>query len=177
MGAGTKGFALAAWLAIGWLPVAAQESDAPIRQVEEVRLPGLLIGRSFSTWRMSEAPLVVRNTSDDTLHVRVDVVVPPRHELRPGARALPDRAWVTLEARDLVVAPHRERRTDVRLTLPYDPDLAGFTYQVDLACTERRAGAWTTLVRHRLLFSVEMDHRDDTEIDLSFDNAPADRSR
>jgi hypothetical protein len=167
MGVGAKGIAFATLLATWLFPVVAQEADAPPRGTDEVRLPGLAIGRSYSTWRLAEAPFAVRNTSPDTLRVRVEIVVPARHETRPGALPVPDRAWIALERREFTVMPQSEHRTDVRLTLPYDPDLAGHTYQVDVACAERRPGGWVMRQRYRLLFSVEMDYRDDTEIDLA----------
>jgi hypothetical protein len=168
MGVGAKGLGIVTVFAIGLVPVAAQVDDAPpVRRVDEVRLPGLAIGRSYSTWQLAESPLVVHNPSDDTLRIRVEIVLPARHELRPGARPVPDRAWVTLESRQLIVPPHGEHRTDVQLTLPYEPDLAGHTYQVDLTCVERRAGTWFVRERRRLLFAVEMDYRDDTEVDLA----------
>ena len=135
---------------------------------EEVRLPSLAIGKTYSTWRMGAPPLVLRNPSDDTLRVHVEIIVPARHELTPGALPVPDRNWVQLENDGFVLPPHATARTDVRLTLPYDPDLAGHLYQVDLwsdaSRTPRRNG---TGQRHRLLFTVERDYRDDTEIDLS----------
>jgi hypothetical protein len=155
------GFALAV---LPLAPCAGGPSDAA-----EVRLPSLAIGKSYSTWRMSEPPLVLRNPTDDTIRVHVEILVPARHELRAGALPVPDRTWVELEAADLVLAPRAVARTDVRLSLPYEPEIAGHLYQVDL---------WTSVVelhsrrrperqRHRLLFTVEKDYRDDTEIDLS----------
>ena len=171
MGPGTKGLTIATVLATWLFPVAAQETSTSQRALDEVRLPGVAIGRSYSTWRLAESPLVIRNAGDDTLHVRVDIVVPARHELRPGARAIPDRTWVAVDAREFTVLPHTVHRADVRLTLPYDPDLAGHTYQIDVACAERRGGTWAAHQRYRVLFAVEMDYRDDTEIDLAMHDA------
>ncbi len=62
------------------------------------------------------------------------------------------------------------QRTDVEVSLPYDPDLAGKTFQVDFrsqmidAAGGRRGKAQV----HRLLFTVEMDYRDDTEAQFTF---------
>lgn len=146
------------------LPATAEETSSGL-----VRLPSVAIGKSYSTWRQSDAPLVVRNPTPDTLVVRVELQIPPRHLLRQGARPVPDRAWIELERHEFVLAPGRAARTDVRLSLPYDPDLAGHLYQVDLWTTTlpRREIAPSAPQRHHLLFSVEMDYRDDTEIDLS----------
>lgn len=136
----------------------------------EVRLPNLAIGKTYSTWRMGQPPLVLHNGGRDTLTVHVEILIPARHELCPGALPVPDRSWVQLEGNDIVLLPHGTARTDVRLTLPYDPELAGHLYQVDLwssgvgdTSRERSRGQ-----RHRLLFTVEKDYRDDTEIDLAF---------
>ena len=154
---------LAAWL----FPVAAQESGRG-EQYAEVRLPSVAIGKTYSTWRMAQAPLVVRNTSDDTVIVHLGVLVPARHDVHLGARPVPDRDWIHVETNDFVLPPHSEERTDVRLSLPYDPDLAGHTYQVDLVRYERHPnGGWAKGERSRLLFAVEMDYRDDTELDFT----------
>jgi len=153
-------------LAIGLFPAAAQERGG--QEFAEVRLPSLLIGRSYSTWRIAPAPLAVHNPTSDTLYVHLRLVLPTRPELHPGARVLPDRNWAGIETRDLCLAPGEAMRTDVRLSLPYEPDLAGHTYQIDLVRTERtRSGGWRASTRSRLLFRAEMDYRDDTEIDFA----------
>lgn len=136
--------------------------------IDEVRLPGLAIGKTYSTWHLAQAPVVVRNASDDTVQVRVGFTVPARHELRGKAEPLPDRQWVEVESELLVVAPGGTAQTDVLLSVPYDPELAGHTYQVDLwSRSVARDGSLGAVQRHRLLFRVEMDYRDDTEIDFA----------
>jgi hypothetical protein len=147
----------------------AAHAERALSDRAEVRLPGLAIGKSYSTWRLSEPPLVLRNPTHDTLLVHVEILVPARHELRAGALPVPDRSWVQLEGEDVLLAPGAAARTDVRLTLPYDPDIAGHLYQVDLwsSTVDRASRQRTVGARHRLLFKVEKDYRDDTEIDLS----------
>jgi len=163
----TRPCAAACMLATWLLPVSAQEGGHG-EQYAEVRLPSVAIGKTYSTWRLSQAPLIVRNTSDDTVIVHLGVVLPARHDVRQGARAVPDRRWIRVESNDFVLPPHSEERTDVRLSLPYDPDLAGHTYQVDLMHFERRGrGRWAKGERSRLLFRVEMDYRDDTELEFT----------
>lgn len=155
-------------LASGLLPAGADEHDGG-SALGEVRLPSLAIGKSYSTWRQEQPPVVVRNDTDDTLLVHLEIAPPVRYELRRGALPVPDRGWVRLENDTLVLPPRTHERADVRLTLPYDPDLAGHTYQVDLwAGTMRRDGTLATdAERHRLLFTVVLDYRDDTEIDVA----------
>lgn len=151
--------------AIG-IPVTAVESPSS-QERTAVRLPRVAIGETYSTWRLGEAPLQVQNPGDDTLILYVTTVIPARHELSPGALPVPDRTWVTVEQSQFVLPPQASARTDVRLTLPYDPDLAGHTYQIDLRSTMRARGVDFPGPRHRLLFSVAMDYRDDTELDLA----------
>jgi hypothetical protein len=138
-------------------------------EFSDVHLPSLAIGKTYSTWHMAEAPLVVRNTSDDTLRVHLDVAVPARHDVRSGALPVPDRHWVQFDNTDFVLPPHFSASTDVRLSLPYDPDLAGHTYQVDLWSRNVGRGGvqYDSGQRHPLLFTVAMDYRDDTEIDCA----------
>jgi hypothetical protein len=138
-------------------------------EFNDVHLPSLAIGKTYSTWRIAEAPLVVRNTSGDTLRVHLEVVIPARHELRPGALPVPDRHWVQFDSTDFVLPPHSSASTDVRLSLPYDPDLAGHTYEAVLwSGNVGHGGAQSGGgSRHPLLFTVAMDYRDDTEIDCA----------
>ena len=158
-------------LCAGTLAAGAQDrSGGGLRtEFSDVHLPSLAIGKTYSTWHMAEAPLVVRNTSDDTLRVHLDVAIPARHDVRPGALPVPDRHWVQFDNTDFVLPPHSSASTDVRLSLPYDPDLAGHTYQVDLwSGNVGRGGVqYDSGQRHPLLFTVAMDYRDDTEIDCA----------
>ena len=145
------------------------ESQAGLHtEFGEVRLQRLAIGKSYSVWRLAETALVFCNRGPQALDVRTEVVVPSHHDLRPGARPLPDVAWVSLERARFHLPGHSTVRADVRVTLPYDPELAGKTFQVDLwsgvvdAQGNRTSGQW-----HRLLFTVAMDYRDDTEAQFS----------
>jgi hypothetical protein len=148
------------------IPVTADEG-ATGHERTAVRLPRVAIGETYSTWRLGEAPLQVRNPGDDTLMLYVAVVIPARHELSDGALPVPDRSWIAVEQSTFILPPQSTARTDVRLTLPYDPELAGHTYQVDLRSTMRARGVTFPGPRHRLLFAVAMDYRDDTELDLA----------
>ena len=134
----------------------------------EVHLRRLAIGKSYSVWRLAESPLVFQNLGKVALEVRVEIVVPSHHDLRPGAKPLPDRRWVSLERTRFRLPPQGERRTDVRLTLPYEPDLAGKTFQVEFWSNSVDAHGRRSRARvHRLLFTVAMDYRDDTEAQFS----------
>ena len=135
----------------------------------EVHLQKLAIGKTYSVSHLAAASLVLWNTTDQMLRVHVEVVIPSHHELRAGALPLPDRRWVRLERSDLELNAHTKMRTDVHVTLPYDPDLAGKTYQVDLWSCDLDAGGEPrgSGQIHRLLFTVEMDYRDDTEARFS----------
>lgn len=150
-------------------PHADEESGGLRTEFGEVRLQNLAIGKTYSVSRMAAAPLVIRNTGEETLQVHLEVVVPSRHELRAGALPLPERRWVRLEKTDFLLPAGATVSTDVHLTLPYDPDLAGKTYQVDFwsGDVNARGGRRARGQSHLLLFTVEMDYRDDTEAQFS----------
>lgn len=170
MGPGMRGQACALALCVMTQLVPASADNGRVADgTDEVRLPSVAIGKTYSTWRLAQAPVVVRNAGDDTVRVHVEIIVPARHEVRAGALPVPDRSWIQVVKSTLVLPPHSAQRTDVRLTLPYDPDLAGHTYQVDLWSGELSANGTTSVVgqRHRILFTVEMDYRDDTEVDFA----------
>lgn len=134
----------------------------------EVHVERLAIGKTYSLTRLAATPLVLRNTSSKTLSVQLDVVTPAHHELRPGAEALADPSWVRLERRRVELAPRTTFRTDVRVSVPYDPDLAGKTFQVDLVSRVVEKGKLESPGQHhRLVFTVAMDYNDDTEATFS----------
>ena len=149
-------------LTLGSGPTISSESDSALQtEFGEVRLQNLAIGKTYSVTRIAAEQFVVSNTSDDSLFVHMEAVVPRQHELRQKALPVPDKSWVRLESADLVLAAHSTVRTDVYLTLPYDPDLAGKFFQVDILSRDVKRGQDTQ--RHRLLFTVQMDPEDDTE--------------
>ncbi len=155
--------------AFAWPGAQAGDDKGGLRtEFGEVRLHKLAIGKTYSVWRLAETALVMRNTGDEALDVRLQVVVPSHHELRPGARPLPERGWIALERTDFHLRARDTAYADVRLTIPYDPDLAGKTFQVDFwSSAVSAAGTRTAGPVHRLLFTVAMDYRDDTEAQFS----------
>ena len=157
------GFLLGALaLTFGSGPTISGESDSALHtEFGEVRLQNLAIGKTYSVTRIASEQFVVSNTSDDSLFVHMEAVVPRQHQLRQQALPVPDTSWIRLESSDLVLAAHSTVRTDVYLTRPYDPDLAGKLFQVDIVSRNVKRGRDTQ--RHRLLFRVEMDPEDDTE--------------
>ena len=143
-------------------PTASGEKATALHtEFGEVRLQNLAIGKTYSVARMTSEPFVISNTGDDSLFVHVEAVVPAQHHLHSDALPVPDRNWVRLETADLVLAAHTTVWTDVYLSLPYDPDLAGKMFQVDILSRDLHRSKHTQ--RHRLLFTVEMDPLDDTE--------------
>jgi hypothetical protein len=140
----------------------SEESTSTLHtEFGEVRLQSLAIGKTYSVARIASEQFVVTNTGEDSLFVHVEAVVPAQHQLREHALPVPDRRWVRLETEDLVLPAHSTLTTDVYLSLPYDPDLAGKLFQVDLL--SRDVNRIQDTQRHRLLFTVEMDPEDDTE--------------
>lgn len=147
----------------------ADDGASPLRtEFGEVHLQKLAIGKTHSVRRLAETALVIRNTGGTPLDVQIEIVVPSHHELRPGAEPLPERQWVRLEPSSFHLPARSSATADVRVTLPYEPDLAGKTYQVDLwSGTVDSKGRRARVQVDRLLFTVAMDYRDDTEAQFS----------
>ena len=141
--------------------VSGEKAAALHTEFGDVRLQNLAIGKTYSVTHMASEQLMISNTSGDSLFVHVETAVPAKHHLQVNALPVPDRNWVRLETTDLVLAAHSTVWTDVYLSLPYDPDLAGKMFQVDILSRDVKHGKETQ--RHRLLFTVEMDPLDDTE--------------
>ena len=170
-------FACVMVLAVGPGGLARDVGGGLSTEFGEVRLQHLAIGKTYSVVRLAAAPLITRNTSNDTLNVFLEVEIPARHELRDGALPLPSRGWVRVEESRFRLPAGVTRRTDVHVTLPYDPDLAGKTFQVNFRPHMVDAAGNTLGIErvHRLLFTAEMDYRDDTEAQFTLLRSRTDR--
>ena len=63
-------------------------------QLGEVVIENLQIGQTYNLKQLANVRLIVTNTSDYSVDLRMDVQLPDSSELRKGAEPVPDTSWV-----------------------------------------------------------------------------------
>ena len=171
-------------LACGWLWMFSglAASGAPVRgglktNYSKIFVENLPIGHTVSMRRIANLPLVVGNRFGTSVTISVRAVIPETP--RPGFEAVPDAAWIALEASNIVVSADSESTLDVSIALPDDESLFGRRFQADLIVQtepgrETRQVAVGYQITGSLLFSVA-PLRNEAALQRALDH-PADAS-
>jgi hypothetical protein len=119
----------------------------------EVKLENLKIGEEYSMEEAAEFPLVVQNTSDEQLAIKVEILYPKKEELKEGFEPIPDISWISLEKEQFSLKPQEGAKTDVIIKIPNDKKYLGKKYQVYLwsHTVGRSLGVG---LKSRLLFTI-----------------------
>lgn len=119
----------------------------------EVTVENLRIGEEHSMEKIAEFPLVVQNTSNQEIELKVEVLYPKEGELKTGFAPIPDISWVTLECDHFILGPEEDAKTDVIINIPEDKEYLGAKFQVYLwsHTIGRSLGVG---LKSRLLFTV-----------------------
>jgi len=96
----------------------------------EVTLEGLDIGKSYSTQETAHLPLIVVNTGEESLDLKIELLLPEAQELKEGFTPIPDLAWIKLEQSEFKeIAPNASATTDILINIPNDKQYQGKKYQ------------------------------------------------
>lgn len=98
--------------------------------IGEVMVENLGIGQEHSLKELANLPLLITNTGDQSVLVRVEPVVPAAEDLRYGAAPIPDISWVSAEEDSFELAPQATESVNLRIRVPDDPRLLGAKFQV-----------------------------------------------
>lgn len=130
----------------------------------EVKVENLKIGKQYSLEETAEFPLIVQNTSDQEIELKVEVLYPKEKELKKDFAPIPDTSWISLEKDHFILAPGEEAKTDVIINIPDDKEYQGRKYQVYLwsHTIGRSLGVG---LKSRLLFTVSPEQPIDKELD------------
>ena len=102
----------------------------------KVVLEDVPIGKTYSMRKDSKFPLVIKNESDKSVNLRLEVLIPKEGEIQQGYEPLPDDRWITLENSIFTVEPNGEAETDVIINIPDDRQYLGRKFHVFiLSCT------------------------------------------
>ena len=97
----------------------------------EVTLEDLEIGKAYSTKEVALLPLVVVNTGEESVDLKVEVLQSQVPELKEGYMPLPALSWIKLEKADFLnIKPNETAITDIIVSIPNDEKYLGKQYQV-----------------------------------------------
>ena len=119
----------------------------------KVVLENIPIGKTYSMRRDSKFPLVVKNESDKTIDLKLEVLIPEEGEVQQGYEPLPDTSWITLENNSFTVEPNGEAETDVIINVPDDRLYVGRKFHVFIF-SHTTGGSLGIGLKSKLLFSV-----------------------
>jgi len=98
----------------------------------EVKIENLKIGGEYSLEEVAEFPLIVQNTSDQEIELKIEVLYPKEAELKEGYQIIPDTSWISLRQDYFKLNPDQEAKTDVIIKIPDNENLLGEKYQAYL---------------------------------------------
>jgi hypothetical protein len=96
----------------------------------DVLVEDLPLGAPYSMEQVAKTPLVIVNTSDQEVNLKLEVLAPQPEELKEGFEIIPDVNWIQLQHAEFVVAPGQSAQTDVVITVTDDDAYLGKHYQV-----------------------------------------------
>ncbi len=120
----------------------------------ECRLDSVKPGEEYMLTGRNEAPLMIKNTSDTEVRVRIRAVKPPVGELKKNYEQIPDINWISIKDEYLTVGPGQWGRTEAVLRVPGGRTHSGKRYQAYIH-TVTTKGRIRAGLESRVLFSVE----------------------
>ena len=101
-------------------------------QLGEVVVENLQIGQTYNLKELANLRLIVTNTSEYGVDLRMDISLPDSSELRKGAEPIPDTSWVNLSQSLFKLGPAEKASSDIVLSIPDDDQYLGKKYQVTI---------------------------------------------
>jgi hypothetical protein len=101
-------------------------------QLGEAVIENLQIGQTYNLRQLANLRLIVTNTSDYSVDLKMDVLYPDSSELKKGSEFIPDISWVKLSKNLFQLAPNENALSDIILTIPEDDKYLGKKYQVTI---------------------------------------------
>ncbi len=100
-----------------------------------VTIENLEIGQTYNTREIASLPMVIKNTGDEKVTVKVEPLMPDAKSpslVNNGYEPIPDLSWVKFSRDEMEIEAGASEATDILVTIPDDEKLLGKKYQVDL---------------------------------------------
>ncbi len=99
-------------------------------QLGEAVIENLQIGQTYNLQQLANLRLIVTNTSDYGVDLRMDILFPDSSELKKGAEPIPDTSWMKLSQNLFKLDPDEKATSDITISIPDDDQYLGKKYQV-----------------------------------------------
>lgn len=96
----------------------------------EVLVEDLPIGSAYSLEKEAKIPLIITNTSQKKINLKIEILSPQADELKKGFAAIPEISWIELTKKEFVIEPGEAAKTDVIVSIPNDEQYLSKKYQV-----------------------------------------------
>jgi hypothetical protein len=96
----------------------------------EVVIENLQVGKSYDLKALANLNLVVTNTSEFAVDLKMEILRPDDGELKLGALPIPDIAWAKVSDNSFTLPPGDKATSNIMLSIPDDDQYLGKKYQV-----------------------------------------------
>lgn len=150
---------MAAWTAANMLAPACAQAGGLSTHIGEAVIENLQIGQTYNLADLANLHMIVTNTGDLPVDLRMDVLYPRDTQLKLEAMPIPDTSWVSLSQSWFELSPGSKAESDITITIPDNKELLGKKYQFNLwSHTVPRDGAGMALasgLRTRIIFTID----------------------
>jgi hypothetical protein len=101
-------------------------------QLGEAVIENLQIGQTYNLQQLANLRLIVTNTSDYGVDLRMDILFPDSSELKNGSKPIPDTSWVKLSQNLFKLGPNEKASSDIIISIPDEDQYLGKKYQVTI---------------------------------------------
>jgi len=142
-------------------------------QLGEAVIENLQIGQTYNLTQLANLSLIVTNTSDFAVDLKMDVVYPDSSELKKGSESIPDTSWVKLSQSLFKLAPNEKASSDIIVSIPEYDQYLGKKYQFTIwSHTLGGSGGGMFLaygLKTRIIFTTDTVKADKSEAITSSD--------
>ena len=119
----------------------------------EIVVENLPLGETYSLAEKVKMPLVVSNTGNAAVNLKIEVLAAKESELKEGFAPIPDIGWIELKQKEFTLGPGESAKTDVLISVPDDTQYRGRKFQVYLLSYTTGSTVGVGL-KSRFLFSI-----------------------
>jgi len=149
-------------------------------QFVDVVLENLKPGHSYNIRELKGVPYTVKNRGDSPAEIAVEIVSPSSAECKTPYEPIPDPTWLQVRPAAYRLNAGQPGFSDLVITLPDDPKLAGRHFQAKIWAHTKDTGLLAAGVKSDVRFSVgkgpatlEEERRRKAMVDLDYDFYPA----
>lgn len=151
--------AAVAWTATSTLVPTGANAGGLSTHIGEAVIENLQIGRTYNLADLANLHMIVTNTGEQSVDLRMDVLYPRDTQLKLEAMPIPDTSWVSLSQSWFELSPGSKAESDITITIPDSKELLGKKYQFNVwSHTVPRDGAGMALasgLRTRIIFTID----------------------